>query len=127
MLDADQAAIPEKWQSIIKGVKRQFSGVKTNGRSILAEKYNQSLIKYYCGTYLTPKSSLRNTRFREIVGSGKRYRFKIGSIPQIREEKIGTSKLGFFMHQQPLHKPEKIPLFSPKGDGHVQEEGAFFH
>lgn len=70
MVDADQAAIPEKWQSIIKGVKRQFSGVKTNGRSISGEKYNLSLIKNYCGTYLTPKSSLRNTRFREIVGSG---------------------------------------------------------
>lgn len=95
MVNADQATIPEKWQSIIKGVKRQFSGVRTNGRSISVEKYNQSLIKNYCVKYLTPKGSLRNTRFRENVGSGKRYRFKIGSTPQIREEKIGSGKLGF--------------------------------
>lgn len=95
MVNASQATMPEKLQSIIKGVKRQFSGVKTNGRPISAKKYNQSLIKNYCGKNLTPKSGLRNTRFREIVGRGKRNRSKIGSIPQIRDEKIGSSKLGF--------------------------------
>ena len=117
MVDASQATMPEKWHPIIKGVKRQFSGVKTNVRPISAEKYNQSLIKNYCGTYLTSKSSLRNTRFREIVGSEKRYRFKIGSIPQISEEKIGTSKLGFLCINSPCISRKRYLYFLRKAMG----------
>lgn len=117
MVNADQATIPEKWQSITEGVKRQFSGVKTNGRSISAEKYNQSLIKNYCGKYLTPKSSPRNTRFREIVGSGKRYRFKIGSIPQNREGKIGSGMLGFLCFDSLYTSRKRYPYFLRKAVG----------
>ena len=114
MVHADQAAIPEKWQSITEGVKRQFSGVRTNGRSISVEQYNQSLIKNYCGKYLTPKGSLRNTRFREIVGNGKRYRFKIGSIPQNREEKSEAVCLVFYASTASTQAGKDTPIFSER-------------